>query len=187
MDNSNSVEGTMEIVGTVIFRAISEIRGKSKRPDEAKIYNSVKDFLDHRGVSNGSFWEKVKLLENQGIIINRPTACGSSFFLSKSLHEPSDGNSNTISTTPTISLPSNTPVYLNYNKDVSLVSEGIDSLEQFFDTQLQNLMQVYPVKSNSKGTNTNNESDILIKSLMKEFLYFKKNSLIKKTPSKSYL
>ena len=68
-----------------------------------------------------------------------------------------------------------------------LLSEGIDSLEQFFDTQLQNLMQVYPVKSNSKGTNTNNESDILIKSLMKEFLYFKKNSLIKKTPSKSYL
>ena len=39
MDNSNSVEGTMETVDTVIFRAISEIRGKSKHPDEAKIYN----------------------------------------------------------------------------------------------------------------------------------------------------
>ena len=163
MDNSNSVEGTIETVGTVIFRAITEIRGKSKRPDKAKIYNSVKDFLDHRGVSNGSFWEKVKTLEDQGIIINRPTACGSSFFLSKSLHEPSDGSSNTISTTPTISLPSITPVYLNYNKDVSLVSGGIDSLEQFFDTQLQNLTQVSPVESNSKGTNTNNELAYLIK------------------------
>ena len=55
MANSDSVEGTMEIVGNVIFRAISVIRGKSKRPDEARIYNSVKDFLDDSGVSDGSF------------------------------------------------------------------------------------------------------------------------------------
>ena len=44
------------------------------------------------------------------------------------------------------------------------MKEGIDSLEQFFDMQLQNLTQISPVKSNSKGTNTNNESDMLIKS-----------------------
>ena len=37
MDNSNSVEGTMETVDTLTFRAKSEIRGKSKRPDEARI------------------------------------------------------------------------------------------------------------------------------------------------------
>ena len=132
MDNSNSVEVTMEAVETVIFRAISEIRSKSKRPDEARIYNFVKDFLDDSGVSNGFFWERMKTLEDQGVIINRPTKCGSSFFLSKSLHEPSDSNSNTINTTPTVSLPSNTPVCPNYDKDVSLLSEGIDSLEQFF-------------------------------------------------------
>ena len=83
------------------------------------------------------------------------------FFLSKSLHETSDNNSNT---TPTVSFPSNTPVCPNYNKDVSLLSERIDFLEQFFDTQLQNLTQISPVKSNSKGTNTNNESDIFITS-----------------------
>ena len=164
MHNSNSVEVTMETVDAVIFRAISEIRGKSKRPDEARIYNFVKDFLDDSGVSNGFFWERMKTLEDQGVIINRPTKCGSSFFLSKSLHEPSDSNSNTINTTPTVSLPSNTPVCPNYDKDVSLLSEGIDSLEQFFDTQLQNLTQISPVKSNSKGTNTNNESDIFITS-----------------------
>ena len=46
-----------------------------------------------------------------------------------------------------------------------LLSEGIDSLEQFFDTQLQNLKQISLVKSNSRGINTNNESDILIESL----------------------
>ena len=55
MHNSNSVEVTMETVDAVIFRAISEIRGESKRPDEARIYNFVKDFLDDSGVSDGSF------------------------------------------------------------------------------------------------------------------------------------
>ena len=57
----------------------------------------------------------------------------------------------------------------NYDTDISLLSEGIDSLEQFFDTQqkgfFQNLTQMPQVKFNSKGTNTNNESDILIESL----------------------
>ena len=134
MDNSVSVEGNKETVDSVIFRAITEIRGKSKRPDEARIYNFVKDFLDDNGVSDGSFWERMKTLEDQGVTINRPTKCGSSFFLSNSLHEPSDRNPNIIDTTPTVSLPSKTPVCPNYDEDVSLLSEGIDSLEQFFDT-----------------------------------------------------
>ena len=34
MDNTNLIEITMETADTVIFRTISEIRGKSKRPDE---------------------------------------------------------------------------------------------------------------------------------------------------------
>ena len=185
MDNSNSVEGTMETVDTVIFRAVSEIRGKSKHPDEARNYNFVIDFLDDSGVSDGSFWERMKALKNQGVIINRPTKCGSSFLLSKSLHEPSDSNSSTINTTPTASLPSNTAVCPNYDKDVSLLSEGIDSLEQFFDTQLQNLTQISPVKSNSKGTNTNNESDILIKSLQETIFILKKELINKENTIKN--
>ena len=132
MHNSNSVEVTMETVDAVIFRAISEIRGKSKRPDEARIFNFVKGFLDDSGESDGSFWERMKTLEDQGVIINRPTKCGSSFLCLKSLHEPSDNNSNTINTTSTVFLPSNAPVCPNYAKDASLLREGIDSLEQFF-------------------------------------------------------
>ena len=97
-------------------------------------------------------------------------------FLSKSLHEPSDSNSNTINTTPTFSLQSNTLVCPNYHKDVSLLSGGIDSLEQFFDTQIQNLTQISPVKSSSKGTNTKNESDILIKSLQETIFILKKRT-----------
>ena len=53
----------------------------------------------------------MKTLEDQGVITNRPTKCGSSLFLSKSLHEPSDSNSNTINTTSTVSLPRNAPVF----------------------------------------------------------------------------
>ena len=108
--NSNSVENTMEAVETVIFRAMSEIRGRSKCPDEARIYNFVKDFLDNSGKTDGSFWERIKTLGDQEVIINIPTKSGSSFFLSKSLHEPYDSNSDTINTTPTVSLPSNAPV-----------------------------------------------------------------------------
>ena len=156
-----------------IFRAISEIRGKSKRPDEARIYNFIKEFLDESGVSDGSFWERMKTLEDQGVIINRPTECRSSFFLSKPLHEPINNNSNTINTTPTVSLPSNTPECPNYDKDVSLVSEGIDSLQQFFETQLQNLMDIFPVKSDSKGIHTNNNSDLLTELLQDTIVILK--------------
>ena len=173
----------METVDTVIFRAISEIRGKLKRPDEARIYNFVKDFLDDSSVSDGSFWEIMKTFEDQRVIINTPTKCGSSFFLP--LHELSDSNSNTINTTPTVSIPSNIPVCPKNDKDVSLLGDRIDYLEQFFDTQLQNLTQISPVKSSSKGTNTNSESDILIKSLQGTILILKKELINKESTIKN--
>ena len=119
----------METVDTIIFREISEIRGITNRPYEARICNIDKDFLDDRGVSDDSFWERMKKLQDQG----------KSFFLSKALYEPTGNNSNTIHTIPTASLPTNTPVCPNYDKDIFLLSEGIDSLEQIFDIQLQNL------------------------------------------------
>ena len=143
-----------------VFRAISGIRRKSKCPEEARIYNFVKDFLDDSGVSDNSFWERKKTLKDLPNDQTRPTKRGGLFFLLKSLHEPSDNNSNTINTSPTVSLPSNTPVCPKYDTDVSLLSEGINSLEQFFDTEFQSLTQMSPVKSTRNGRNTDNESDI---------------------------
>ena len=61
----------METAATVIFRAISEIWGKSKRPDEGRFYNFVKNLLDDSEVSDGSFRKRMKAIEDQGIIINR--------------------------------------------------------------------------------------------------------------------
>ena len=83
----------------------------------------------------------------------------------KSLHEPTDNASNIINTTPTISLPNNAPVCQNYDAYIVLLSQSIGFLEQFFHTQLWDLTQMSPVKSNSKETNANNKSDILIESL----------------------
>ena len=66
-------------------------------------------------------WERMKAFEDQEVIINRQ------FFhfyqMCKSLHRPTDNNSNTINTIPTVSLPSNTHVCPNYNKYISLLSE----------------------------------------------------------------
>ena len=69
-----------------------------------------------------------------------------------------------LSVPPTVFLPSNTPVCPNYNTVISLLSLGVDILAQFLE-QFQNLTQMYLVKSTNKGTNTNNEFDILIESL----------------------
>ena len=96
----------------------------------------------------------------------------------KPLHYPTDNNSNTINTPPTVSLP-NTPVCQNYDAYIFLLSEGIGSLEQSFDTQLRNVTQMSPVKSNSKETNANNESDILIESLQ-DTIHILKKELVNK-------
>ena len=58
-------------------------------------------------------------------------------------------NSNTNNTIPTVFLRSNTHKCPNHN-----------SSEQFIEKQLQNISQMSPVKSTSKGTNTNTESEI---------------------------
>ena len=98
--------------------------------------------------------ERIKAIEDQGVIINRQ------FLQRRSLHEPTDNNSNTINTTPTVSFPNNTPVSQNYGAYIFLLSEGIGSLEPSLDMQHQNLTQMSPVKSNIKETNVNKESDV---------------------------
>ena len=60
-----------------------------------------------------------------------------------------------------------------------ILSEGIGSLKQSFDTQIQNLTQMPPVKSNSKETNANDESDILIE-LLQDTIHILKKELINK-------
>ena len=71
----------------------------------------------------------MKTTEDQGAVIDKPTKRRSFFFLSKLFHKSIENNSNTINTIPTGSLPSNTPVCPDYDTDISLLSEGINSVE----------------------------------------------------------
>ena len=68
MANWNLVKVTMGTADTVVFRAISVIRDKSKRPDEAKIYNYVKNFPDDSEVSDDSFWKEWKQLRTKELL-----------------------------------------------------------------------------------------------------------------------
>ena len=58
------------------------------------------------------------------------------------------------------------------------MSEGIGFLEQSFGTQFQNLTPpvMSPVKYNSKESNSNNRSDILIESLQDAIHILKKRT-----------
>ena len=58
MANSSLVDVIMKTAESVIFRAISEIWGKSKRPDEARILYFLKNILDNSEVLDGSFWKE---------------------------------------------------------------------------------------------------------------------------------
>ena len=58
MANSSLVEVIMKTAESVIFRAISEIWGKLKRPDEAGILYFLKNILDNSEVLDGSFWKE---------------------------------------------------------------------------------------------------------------------------------
>ena len=59
------------------------------------------------------------------------------------------------------------------------MSEGVGSLEQSFETQLQKLTQISRVKSSSKETSVNNESDILTELLQDTIHTLKKEAIDK--------
>ena len=63
MANSNLVEVTWETADTVI-----EIRGKSRRPDKARIQNFFKNFFDDSEVSDGSFRKEWKQLRTKKLL-----------------------------------------------------------------------------------------------------------------------
>ena len=93
----------------------------------------------------------------------------------KSFHKPIDNNWNTVSTTSKFSLPSNTSACPNDGTYISFEWKN-RFLRAVSWTQLQNLTHISPVKYNSKGTNANNESDILIESLQDTVHILKKIS-----------
>ena len=72
---SNDV--TIISVGNMIYQSISEIRYRfSKRPDEHRIWNFIKGHLDENEIDETIFWQRLKMLEKEGKIINKPSKKG---------------------------------------------------------------------------------------------------------------
>ena len=55
----------------------------SECPDEKRIFSFVKEILDGTEIAEITFWERLRALEIEGEIINKPSKKGNSFFLSK--------------------------------------------------------------------------------------------------------
>ena len=51
---------TIKFLDELIFKAISAIRKSKKRPDETRIYDSIKIFLENCGIDDSLFWERMK-------------------------------------------------------------------------------------------------------------------------------
>ena len=58
---------TIKSLDELIIKAISAIRKSKERPDETRIYDSIKIFPENCDIDDSLFWERLKYLEeNKG-------------------------------------------------------------------------------------------------------------------------
>ena len=85
MDNEINNDVIIVSLDKMIYHAICEIRYRlSKSPNEKKIFSFVKEFLDGNEIAESTFCEKLRTLEIERKIVNKPSKKGSSFFFPKS-------------------------------------------------------------------------------------------------------
>ena len=106
----------------------------------------------------------MKYLEENKIIYNKPTKNGNYFYISKRNRETI---SSPIDKTPVINSPNNsasTPQDLQHN--LSLISNGIDTLDKFIDATVFNLTQKSTTeKKSDKQQQTQNIKDPILETL----------------------
>lgn len=71
-------KSNIESLEELIIKVIGAIRKSQKRPHKIRIYDFTKIFLEKSSTSNGLFWERMKFLEENGLIYNKPTKHGNS-------------------------------------------------------------------------------------------------------------
>ena len=106
---------TIKSLDELIIKATSAIRKSQKRPDETRIYDSIKIFLENCDIDSSLFWERMKYLAENKVICNKPTKNANSFYISKRDRET---NSSPIDKTPVINSLNNsvsTPQDLQHN------------------------------------------------------------------------
>ena len=74
---------TIKSLDELIIKAINAIRKSKKRPDETRIHSSIKIFLENCDIDDSLLWERMKYLEENKVIYNKPTKNGNSFYISK--------------------------------------------------------------------------------------------------------
>ena len=62
----------MDALDSLIFQAIKEVRENHKRPDEASIYEHLKKDLINIDTSRESLENRINLLIEKNILINKP-------------------------------------------------------------------------------------------------------------------
>ena len=74
---------TIKSLDELRIAAISVIRKSEKRPDEARIYDSIKIFLENYDIDDSLFWKRMKYLEENEVIYKKPTINGNPLYVSK--------------------------------------------------------------------------------------------------------
>ena len=141
MANEISNDVTILSVDNMIYQAISEIRYSfSRRPDEYRILNFIKEFLQGNEIDETIFWQRLKILEKEGKIINKPSKKGNSFFLPKSnLNSSFNINDRSVRKFPS----STPPCSQDFCHELSLISEGTDSLDKIILSRPVHFIKLY--------------------------------------------
>ena len=145
---------TIKSLDELIIKAIRAVRKSKKRPDEIRIYDSIKIFFENCDIDDSLFWERMKYLEEIEVIYNKPTKMGTEKRGRETVFSPIDQK-------PAINSPNNsvsTPQDLQDN--LSIISSGIDTLDKFIDATLFNITQKSTKeKKSDKQQQTQNTKD----------------------------
>ena len=156
MDNESKNKVAIVFLDKMIYHAMYEIRYKlSKRPDEKRIFSFVKEFLDGTEIAESNIWERLRALEIEGEIVNKPPKKGNYFFLPKS-DSFASVNSGDISYNQFPSSTTSCPQDLGH--DLSIISEEIEVLDKIINQSLQRTTRDPPKECVSIETQTGEAS-----------------------------
>ena len=148
MYNETNNEVIIVFLNRMIYHAIYEIRYRLlKRPDEKIIFSFVKEFLDGNEIAKSIFWKRLKPLESEEKIVNKPSK-GNFFFLPKS----SSYTSVNFSDISYSQDPNSTTSYpQDLGHDLSIISKEIEALDKIINQSLQCITLLKNLLGNTNG------------------------------------
>ena len=116
--NMANTSTTIKFLDEVIIKAISAIRKSQKRPDETRIYDSIKILLENCDIDDSLFWERMKYLEENEVIYNKPTKMEILFIFRKDRETTSPTDKAPVINSPnnSVATPPRPPTILRKNQ-----------------------------------------------------------------------